>query len=399
MELSQVRRWIETQQADFLALLQLLVEMNTFTANIEGVDEAIGVISVAADRMDFQVEKVLERHRLIKAGNGRGPRVLLISHVDTVHPLDADFLHYEPQTEGYVRGPGIGDMKGGLLMGLWTLKAISELYTDFDVQLVVSVDEEKGSPTLEKWYATNQPGADYALGLEPNFPQGTLTPDVVLGFVEQRKGCGRVDFKIHGKAAHAGGAWQDGINAIEAAAHRILKIQALTDLEQGITTSVGLVHGGTAANTVAEFCEVAVDFRFVTQKDGRATHDAIKRIVEDCYVFNERLRMSEAVENFTMSTYLPPMEKTNNQVLVALVMHHIERLNLNMKPISRGGGSDANHISGSGVPAICGMGAPAEGIHTTQERILVPRMWDSLELLISTVYSLVTAEQRGQQPL
>ncbi|MBZ0304709.1 MAG: M20/M25/M40 family metallo-hydrolase [Anaerolineae bacterium] len=384
MEFLQLRRWIDSQQADFLALLQQLVEINSFTSNHAGVDAAMEVVCQAAERMGFQVDSILERHRLVRSGKGK--RILLVSHIDTVHPPDGDFLHYEPQADGYVRGPGIGDMKSGLLMGLWTLKAVRELGVDADLQLVVSADEEYGSPTIKNWYA--QTGADFALGLEPNFPQGSLTPEVILGFVEQRKGCGRVDFKIRGKAAHSGGAWQDGINAIEAAAHRILKIQALTDLERGMTTSVGLVNGGTAANTVAEFCEVAVDYRFVTQKDGREILEAIQQIVEGCYLFNSHLSLNESVENFSTSAYLPPMEKTNNQELVALVMHHVQRLGLKMKPISRGGGSDANHISGSGVPAICGMGAPAEGIHTPQERILVPRMWESLELLISTVYSL-----------
>lgn len=387
MDFSQLRRWIDSQQADFLTLLQQLVEINSFTAYHAGVDAAMQVVCEAAERMGFRVEPILERHRLVKSGSGTR-RILLVSHVDTVHPPDGDFQHYEPQADGYIRGPGIGDMKAGLLMGLWTLKAMRELGVNADVQLVISADEEHGSPTIKDWYA--QTGTDFALGLEPNFPQGKLTPDVVLGFVEQRKGCGRVDFKIRGKASHAGGAWQDGVNAIEAAAHRILKIQALTDLERGITTSVGLVNGGTAVNTVAECCDVAVDFRFATQQDGRETLDAIRHIVEGCYLFNSHLSLNESVESFAMSAYLPPMEKTNNQELVALVMHHVQRLGLKMKPISRGGGSDANHISGSGVPAICGMGAPAEGIHTTQERILVPRMWDSLELLISTVHSLAT---------
>lgn len=389
MEFSQLRLWIERQQADFLLLLQQLVELNTFTDNVAGVDEGMALISDIAEQMGLTTEPILGRHRLIKGGNGTGGRVLLISHLDTVHPPDGDFINYEPQADGYVRGPGIGDMKGGLLMGLWTLKAMQELVPTCDVQLIISADEEKGSPSLKTWYTEGKHGADYAIGLEPSFPQGKLSPNVVMGFVEQRKGCGRIDFKVRGKASHAGGAWEDGINAIEAVSHRILKIQGLTDFERGVTTSVGLVNGGTAVNTVAEFCEASVDFRFPTKADGQATHDAIKEIVEATYLYNEHLHLGEKLEHFAQIAYLAPMEKTNNQPFVSLVMEHVERLGLNMKPISRGGGSDANHVSGSGTPSICGMGVPAEGIHTTHERIHVPMMWDSLELLISAVYSLV----------
>ncbi len=388
MEFSQLRLWIEHQQAEFLSLLQQLVEINTFTDNTEGVDCGMNVLCQAAEMMGLEIESVMGRHRLIKAGQGVGPRVLLISHMDTVHPPDGDFLHYEPQADGYVRGPGITDMKAGLLMGLWTLRAMQELSPVSDVQLIVSVDEEKGSPSLKEWYTSGTHGAAYGLGLEPSFPQGKFSPECVMGFVEQRKGCARVDFKVRGKASHAGGAWQDGINAIEAVSHRILAIQALTNLEQGVTTSVGLVHGGTAVNTIAEWCEAAVDYRFPTQQDGQATYEAIKAIVEKTYLHNAVLNRGETLEHFSMGAYLAPMEKTNNQDLVGVVMEHVNRLGLNMKPVSRGGGSDANHVSGGGVPSICGMGAPGEAIHTTNERIHVPMLWDSLELLISTVGSL-----------
>lgn len=389
MQLSELNQWVTTQQDKYLKTLKTFVEMNTYTANVHRVDEAMDRLCEMVEHLDFHVEVISGRHRLIRAGNGKGKRILLLSHIDTVHPPDGDFLHFETQSDGYVRGPGVGDMKGGLLMGLWTLLAMRELREDFDAQMVVCVDEEAGSPTLRDWYLAGKSGAQMAIGLEPGFPQGNLEPQIPMGFVMQRKGSGRIRFTVKGRASHAGGAPEDGLSAIEGMSHRIQKIHALASEERGITTNVGLLSGGTAANTVAELCSATIDFRFLTQADGEYTRDAIHEIVHDRYVHNLKHDVWDTIEHYSLDVFMPPMEKNDaNQPLVDLVMREADRLGLNMIPIARGGGSDANYVSGSGVPSICGMGAPAEGIHTSQERILVPLLFQRLELLISTVYHL-----------
>lgn len=390
MQFSDLRPWINEQEALMTAALKTLVEMNTYTDNLSGVDQAMNVFSEMATQMGLSVEAINGRHRLVKTGTGKGKRILLISHIDTVHPPDGDFQYYEPQTDGFVRGPGIGDMKGGLLIGLWTLQAMCFLCPDCDVQLVVSADEEKGSPTLQEWYGSVK--ADYAIGLEPGFPQGALSPTVPMGFVYQRKGCGRIRFKIRGKAAHAGGAWQDGLSAIEAMAQRILKIHALTNPAAGITTNVGLISGGTVANTVAEFCEASVDFRYYTQEDGHKLADEIRAIAEEAVVYNPVHDLWEKLEDFKLEVFMPAMERTpQSQLLIEIVEQEAARLGHNAIAVQRGGGSDANYTSGSGIPSICGMGVPAEGIHTMQERIYLPGLFERLELLISTVYRVTAA--------
>lgn len=391
MELSELKPWIAAERETFLHHLEALVNLNTFTANTGGVDQGMKLVTQWAGEMGLAVEAINDRHRLIKSGNGKGPRILLISHVDTVHPVEGGFLHYEPQADGYVRGPGVGDMKGGLLMGLWTLKVMSALARDFDVQLVVSADEETGSPSLQNWYLANGSGAQYALGLEPGFPQGPLNPEVIMGVVEERKGCGRILFSVQGKAAHAGGEWEKGLSAVEAIAQRIVDIHTLCDPTKGITTNVGLVSGGTAANTIAEKASAQVDYRFKTGADAQATYEAIREIVHQPRVHNPHLNLWEQVTQFEQSVYLPPMEATaENRMLVEIVLEEAARLGQKVLPISRGGGSDANYTSGSGVPSICGMGAPAENIHSPQEQILLPMLFDRLELLIASTFRLAT---------
>lgn len=392
MNFSQLPAWIETQQPAFIQALTTLVNQNTYTANHEGVTQGMQLLTELATRLDCQVERIGGEHRLIKTGKGQGKRILLIAHIDTVHPPDNGFTAYEPQVDGFVRGPGIGDMKGGLLMGLWTLYAMSQLLPTADVQLVVSADEEIGSPTLKNWYLQNQAGADAAIGLEPGFPQGPLSATVLMGVVKQRRGCGRVVFGLQGRAAHAGGDWQNGLSAVEAMAHRITAIHALTDPQRDINTNVGLVNGGTAANTIAEYCQAQVDYRFASQADADQTYESIKTIVHTPKLHNSLLDCHEEVTQFEQTVFLPPMEYTSqSEPLIELVMAEAQRLGQAIEPISRGGGSDANYISGAGVPAICGMGAPAEGIHTLQEQIHLPLLFQRLELLIAVVYRLCQA--------
>ena len=145
MQLNALGQWIETQKADIETQLRHFVNINTFTANQTGVDHGMDELSRLAQNMGFTVEAINGRHRLIKSVKGQGkPRILLISHMDTVFPLNGDFLEYESLGDGFVRGPGVGDIKGGLLMGLWTMKAIRKLLADHDVQMIVSANEEIG---------------------------------------------------------------------------------------------------------------------------------------------------------------------------------------------------------------------------------------------------------------
>lgn len=389
MEIDHLKLWVTEQQSQIEAVLKQLVEMNTYTANRVGVDKGMDALARIAADHGLTVEVVNARHRLIKAGDGkRKPRVLLVAHMDTVFPPDGDFLHYEDIGDGFVRGPGVGDIKGGLVMGLWSMLALRELSEHFDVQLIVSADEENGSPSIRDWYLGGHIGADYAIGLEPGFPQGDLTPTVPLGVVEKRRGYGAIRWTVTGKACHSGTPWL-GLNAIEAAAQRITRIHALTDYPKGVTTTVGMINGGISPNTVAGEVKGTASFRFETQADGNRVKAAIEEILGTSYVTNEDLNLSDTA-TFETDAFIPPMEKNErNQHLVDIVLGEAERLGQNVVPIARGGGSDANFISASGTPAICGMGAPAEGIHTTDEKIYLPGLFNRIELLTATVYRLI----------
>lgn len=390
MQLTELRQWIDEQSPSVKTALKDLVEINTYTANTGGVDAGMDAMSKLAESMGLTVQTVNSRHRLISAGNGvTKPQILLISHMDTVFPPDGEFLHFEELDNGFIQGPGTGDIKGGLLVGLWSMLALSKLTEDFDVQMIVSADEEKGSPTIRDWYSGDHTGADYCIGLEPGFPQGELTPEVDLGVVYQRRGYGAYYFTINGDACHSGTPHL-GVDAIESYARRVLDLKALNDWDNGISVTIGMGEGGISPNTVSGVMKGTVSWRFETLADGQRIQHAIEAILDRSYITNEESGKSDSVE-YDLDTFIPPMERSDeNQKLIDIVIEESTRLNQNVVPIARGGGSDANWTSYGGTPSICGMGVPAQGIHTNSEKIYYPGMLDRIELLTSTLYRLVT---------
>lgn len=389
MQLSELATWLAPRKNDIEAFLKTLVEINTHTSNTSGVDRGMDVLSQFAQDQGLTVEVVSARGRLIKATKGsKRPRILLIAHMDTVFAPDSGFDTYHVLGDGFVRGPGVGDIKGGLLIGLWSMLAIRELFDEYDVQLVVSADEESGSPTIRDWYMGGHVGADYAIGLEPGFPQGDLSATVPLGVVIQRRGYALINFTVKGKSCHSG-VPQDGLSAIDALGHRIVALQALNDYERGVTVNVGLVNGGVSPNTVAGTVKAAVSFRYFTMQDGQATKDAIEDILSRQYIYNPAIDLWDSVE-MTTEAFIPPMEKTPlNLSLADIVLEEAAHLKHNVVPLVRGGGSDANFISATGIPTICGMGAPAYGIHTQEEMIYLPMMYERITLLTRTIARLI----------
>lgn len=389
MQLQDLAPWVDTRHAEMEDALKTLVTINTHTPNADGVDEGMDVLTRMAENMGFTVETVNARHRLIKSGNGTRPRIMLITHMDTVHPVDSGFTDYQPLEDGFVRGPGVGDIKGGTVIGLWAMKAISEMCHDYDLRMVVSADEERGSPTIREWYWNREAhGADYAIGLEPGFPQGELTPTVDLGVVYKRRGFAAISFTIKGKSAHSGEA-HFGLSAIEAVAHKIVKLQALNDPSRGISVNVGMVNGGTAANTVPDQVTGVVSFRYERMADGDEIKSEVERILSEPVIHNDYINLSDSAE-FNTDVFIPPMESTDqSQKLVDIVLEEAKSLEQPVVAIARGGGSDANHVSGSGVPSICGMGAPSQGIHTHKEKIYLPMLYERVKLLTRTIYRII----------
>ncbi|MBX3127167.1 MAG: M20 family metallopeptidase [Polyangiaceae bacterium] len=287
----------------------------------------------------------------------RGRGVLLVGHHDTVFPPGS----FEGYTEegNIARGPGVLDMKGGIVTVRTALAALADVgaLASLPLAFVSVADEEIGSPDSAPLMRELAARAREALVFEAGRAGDAI--------ITRRKGTGGMRVRATGRAAHAGNQHADGINAIWALARFVERAQSLTQYERGITVNVGTIQGGTSKNTVPESAECALDFRFEQPEDGPLVVAAIE---EAARAASESTGASVAA---TGGVRRPPLARSSESAALAerygrcaalAGLGHGEAGLL-------GGGSDANNVAAAGVPAIDGLGPRGRGFHTSGEFI------------------------------
>lgn len=283
------------------------------------------------------------------------PPALILGHFDTVWPLGTlDRKPFQVQ-DGRATGPGVYDMKGGLVIAEFALRAIQELALPLPrpVVLVLNADEETGSFTSRSLIEAEAAHAAYALVLEPSVPGGALKT--------ARKGVGGFTVTVEGRASHAGAAPREGVSAIEELARQVLRLHDFTDYDLGTTVNVGVIEGGTRSNVVAAHATAQVDTRAWTQDEARR----IESLVLSLEPFN-----SETTVTVTGSFERMPLERTPGTVALFEVARRVGgALGLTLEEGSSGGGSDGNFTSAMGVPTLDGLGAVGDGSHAEHEYV------------------------------
>lgn len=355
-----VEERFETEQIPALERLVNLPSHTYAPADVEAAALALDELAEATGLTTQYVPAGDERfadHRVYApAGQAEDARTsALVGHIDTVFPRTSGFLVYTRDGE-VARGPGVVDMKSGLTVILFALRAVRDVTGSLPpVRFVCVSDEEVGSPTGRRVYDELAPRLTEALVFEHGRKEDRI--------INSRKGGGAFRIEARGRAAHAGNDHQNGINAIHALSLVVPKIEALTDYDRGITVNVGIFEGGTAKNTVPESAHCVVDVRFVTAADGEEVTNSIRSIVE---------RGSE-VEGATLSLSggitRPPMEKTAAiEGLRARYEAAASAVGLGTGEAPRQGGfSDANLLAALGVPTIDGLGPAGGGAHSSDE--------------------------------
>ncbi len=291
-----------------------------------------------------------------RAARVRGrPLQLLVGHTDTVWPVGTlrDMpLHVE---EGRLHGPGTLDMKGGLTQIVFALRALAELGLEPAVEPVVLVnsDEEIGSPESRRWVRSLARVACRAFILEP-----ALGPDARIK--TGRKGVGRFDVAIRGRASHAGLQPEAGLSAIVELSHVIQKLHALNDPERGTTVNVGIIEGGVRPNVVAPTARAQVDVRVRTLDDAERVERAILGL--DPTIPGILLEVTGGVR-------IPPLERTpRNRRLWAQARDAGYDLGFELDEGTAGGGSDGNTTS-LFTATLDGLGCVGDGAHAAHEHI------------------------------
>jgi glutamate carboxypeptidase len=356
------RDWLADKLPQMEAALEPLVAQNSYTENAAG-GRAVGKLLVELFKHSGLGSEVVGSTRFAdhlvfrSQGDGSRPPVALLGHLDTVFP-PGNFEGYRVDGE-LRRGPGVLDMKGGLVSIAFALKAIAEtagLSAIAPLRVVIVSDEEVGSPEGRPLIERCIAGAGAALVFESGRANDAI--------VTRRKGTGGMQARATGKAAHAGNNYADGANAIWAMARFIDAAQRLTDLSKGLSVNVGQVVGGEAKNTVPDACRGELDLRFATRADADALIAALEKAAREAVLPGTTLEVA-------LSSLRLPMEATDASLaLMKAYGACAQAVGLGATESPRvGGGSDGCTSAAMGIPSIDALGPRGKGFHTKDEHI------------------------------
>ncbi len=322
---------------------------------IESPTYSSGVKLVAA-RMAEELDalgaatRILEHDHVVADLDGDGDPLLVLGHTDTV--WDEGTLETMPfrVEDGVAFGPGVYDMKGGLVVALEAIRAAGARRRA--VRVFLTADEEQGSRTAREALARAADGVAAALVVEPPTGAGHLKTS--------RKGLGRFRLAITGRPAHAGTNLVEGASAIEELAHQIIRLHALVDHDRGLSVNVGVVSGGTRENVVAAQAEARLDVRVSSRAD-------LEHMEEILHGLEPTVAGTAiAVEG---EWTRPPLERTAASGKLFARARRIGReLGLDLREASSGGGSDGNLVGALGVPVLDGLGVEGKGAHAHDEQ-------------------------------
>lgn len=305
--------------------------------------------------------------------DGRRP-VMLLGHFDTVHPLGTLATMPWNQREGRLYGPGVFDMKAGIVQMMFAIQALRETMGELPgpVRVWLVSDEETGSASSRATTEKLAKECAAVLVCEPSGPGGALKT--------ARKGVGGFTLKVTGVAAHSGLDFEKGHSAIVELAHQIRAIERLTDLDRGITMNVGIIRGGTRTNVVAAEASAEIDLRVAHEDDGAEMEHRVRElrpVDPSC-----KLEIAGGINR-------PPLERTSQVATLFEVACRIaHELGFELGETAVGGGSDGNFTAGAGVPTLDGLGAVGDGAHAVHEHVIADEMPRRAALLAGLIQAI-----------
>ena len=351
-------------QQEAAAALSVWVALESPTSHPAGVSGMMDLVQNEITGLPIAVERIPGRDGLgdmvvLRAGLDNGqPGVAVMSHLDTVHPVGTSAKELPVRIDGdRLYGPGVYDMKGGAWLALQAFKQVAVAGSaKRPMVFLFTPDEEIGSPTSRALIEEIGRRSKAVLVTEPARQGGKI--------VTARKGVGRFDVRLEGRPAHAGSKHAEGRSAIREAARQILAIEGMTDYARGITTSVALVGGGTAANVIPQHAWFSVDCRVTTLADGTMMENGILSLKP--HDPDVQLRITGGMNR-------PPYEKSAEVSALFELARKVAAdagFDLQDCPMT-GGGSDGNFTAALGVPTLDGLGIDGDGAHTLQEYGLI----------------------------
>ena len=373
---------IDTLSEEYISFLEEVCRIESPTAYKPGVD-AVG--SFFADKARQKGWKVEIREQEVSGNvffitlnpDAPGKPISLSAHMDTVHPVGS-FGYPAVRREGdKLYGPGTTDCKGGGAVALLAMDALERIgYKERPIQLLLQSDEEVSSRFSNK--ATINSICEKAKDSVAFFNlEGSRNGAVCI----QRKGITRYVITVHGQAAHASTCADSGANAIIEAAHKMIKIDKYKEAE-GITCSCGTISGGTVSNTVPDKCTFEVDVRFADYEQ----RERIDRILRDIVKESTVPGCTAEIEVLSSRACMPLVER-NTELLKKVNGIFRDAGFEELKPIFRGGGSDAAEVTEYGIPCLDSLGIDGDGVHELSEYAIISSLAGMAKRIAAIIYS------------
>ncbi len=361
-----MRSFFASRQEEILGLICKLVEAESPSGDYEGSRAVVHLLVETARTIPAinSVERIpvpgYGEHFRVRAFGEHSENAgttLLVGHTDTVHPRGTLLTQEVRADEDRLYGPGVFDMKAGCVLALEVLRALAVLNVvpQRPVTLLLTCDEEAGSPTGRMLVEEEAGHAAQVLVLEPPVPGGSVKT--------ARKGVGMWTVKAHGIAAHAGLNPEMGASAVLELARHTQRFHSMSDVADGLSFNVGVVNGGTRGNVVAAEAEMELDARFTRMEQA----ERIEQLMDDLRPFDERVSLT-----VKGGVNRPPLERNSGVVK----LYHRARdiaanLGFELGEQTVGGASDGNFVGALDVPVLDGLGVDGDGAHAAHEHIIV----------------------------
>ena len=371
MPMKDLLETLRRNMPETLSLLEAVVNMDSPTVDKPLVDRLVRYLGTRFQTLGGSVEYIpAERfgdHLVARFDGASKSRLLILGHTDTVFPAgEVDRRPFKIENDR-ATGPGVFDMKAGITLIWAALRASGPLPRP--VTVLLTSDEEMGSPSSRELIEREAGAASAVLVLEPSLPGG--------GIKTSRKGVGRFTVMASGRAAHAGIDPSRGINAIEEIAHQIVLLQGMSDGARGTTVTVGVVQGGTRVNVVPAEAAVEIDVRITSNEEAARITELIRAL---------RPRLPGATLHIRGGINRPPMERTSDTGRLFEIARKIgEELGIRIEEGSTGGASDGNFTAAMGIPTLDGLGPIGDGAHSLEEYVEIASLPERAALIAGLI--------------
>ncbi len=358
---------------DFISqeLKKLEVKSPNLELKIEKID--FGETEIINEQGEIQKIKLAPGLKVSKINaNTDAKKVLLMGHLDTVYSETSSFQNCDFIDASTLRGPGVADLKGGLLVICKALEYFEKLPEAAQIswQVFLNTDEEIGSPGSSKYFAELAQTNDLALIFEPSLSDGSIA--------YRRKGTGNFQFIIKGKPAHVGRNFTEGVNAIIIAAELSQKLHDLNHKNSNLIVNVGKISGGGALNAVPDLCILGVNIRITETEDTKFAENELKNFAQEL----EKKYPGSEIKLHGSFNRKPKIPDQKTDELIALIKDCAAQLNIELPLRDTGGCCDGNNLHEHGLTNIDTLGVRGGKIHSPEEFVLIDSIPERIKLAV-----------------